>query len=503
MAARVGAESDYRRAAALIMGANLLGGVCGVVCPDRHCMKACSRRTFDTPINIPAVQATIIKKAKEIGMPEFKLAQRNGKTVAVIGAGPAGLGAAGLLAQKGYAVDVFDRMKQPGGMCNLIPRSRLSPKVLQSDIDFLLSFGKISLKKGGWSAAIKHGYDAILVATGLDEAFIPPIIGRETAIDWIEYLTNPTRFSVKGKRVAIVGGGAVALDCAEEAVVRGARNVEMFALETWSEMPLTAKERHAIEEAGIAVSGRVRVTEILRKGRSTTGLKMTRVTLPRGKKFHPRNVVDVKGTGQIRPDVDFVIIAAGARSSVKKSNSSGVFYAGDMMNGPTTVVEAVAAGKNAALDIDAFVFGRSKRNALKGDRPTKSHAVLPGRVMVPVPLTTNFFGREILSPFLLSAAPPSDGYRQMKKAYEAGWAGGIMKTSFDNIPIHIPSEYMFVFSKLTYANCDNVSGHALARVCREIERLRREYPDRIEYLRQSHGVTVYVCETIDLFPYGI
>jgi dihydropyrimidine dehydrogenase (NAD+) subunit PreA len=90
---------------------------------------------------------------------------------------------------------------------------------------------------------------------------------------------------------------------------------------------------------------------------------------------------------------------------------------------------------------------------------------------------------------LLSAAPPSDGYKQMKKAYEAGWAGGIMKTAFDNVPIHIPAEYMFAFSNSTYANCDNVSGHPLSRVCREIERLRREFPDRLTAASTGGPVT--------------
>ena len=490
MAARAGEKSDYRRAAALIMGANPLGGVCGAVCPDRHCMKACVHRTFDSAVNIPAVQAAIIERAKALGeMPDFVKAKSNGKKVAIFGAGPAGLGAAGLLAQKGYTVDLFDRTNQPGGMCNLIPKSRLSPKVLQSDIDFLLSLGKISLRKGTWPGAIKNGYDAILVATGLDEPFIPPLSGGDTIVEWMEYLNRPARFSMKGKRVAVVGGGAVALDCAEEALAHGARSVEMFALETWSEMPLTAKERRAIEAGGIAVTGRVKVLEILKKGKQIAGLKTIKVALPKGKKFHPRNVVDMKGTERIRPDADFVIIAAGARSSSEKSNLPGVFYAGDMMNGPTTVVEAVAAGKNAALDIDAFVFGRSKRRASKDDRPTKSRTVLPGRVMLPVSLTTDFFGREISSPFLLSAAPPSDGYKQMKKAYEAGWAGGVMKTAFDNVPIHIPSEYMFAFSRSTYANCDNVSGHPLSRVCREVERLRREYPDRLTAASTGGPVT--------------
>ncbi|MGD0037700.1 MAG: FAD-dependent oxidoreductase [Bacteroidota bacterium] len=490
MAVKVGARADFKRAAAVIMGSNPLGGVCGAVCPDRHCMKACVHRTFDSAVNIPAVQATIIERAKALGaMPEFILPKPNGKKVAIFGAGPAGLGAAALLAQKGYAVDVFDKVKQLGGMCNLIPKSRLSSKVLQSDVNFLMSLGKISFKEGSWSSAIKNGYAATLVATGQDEPFIPPIAGSDTVVDWIKYLSNATRYRVKGKRIAIVGGGAVALDCAEEAKAHGAQSMEMFSLEKWSEMPLTLKERLAIEQNGIALTGRVRVTEILKKGKSVAGIKTIKVKLPRGKKFHPRNIVDVKRTEQIRPDIDFVIVAAGAQSSVEKSNIRGVFFAGDISNGPTTVVEAVAAGKNAALDIDAFVFGRSKLNTPKNEPPTKSHAVLQGYIKTPVPLKSDFFGREIFSPFLLSAAPPSDGYTQMKKAYEAGWAGGVMKTTFDNVPIHIPAEYMFAFSQSTYANCDNVSGHSLNRVCREVEKLIREFPDRLTMASTGGPVT--------------
>ena len=83
------------------------------------------------------------------------------------------------------------------------------------------------------------------------------------------------------------------------------------------------------------------------------------------------------------------------------------------------------------------------------------------------------------SPFLLSAAPPTDGFEQMKIAYEAGWPGAIMKTSFDNVPIHIPADYMFKFSDSTFANCDNVSGHQLERVCKEIEQLVSLFPGRM------------------------
>ena len=99
------------------------------------------------------------------------------------------------------------------------------------------------------------------------------------------------------------------------------------------------------------------------------------------------------------------------------------------------------------------------------------------------------------SPFILSAAPPTDGFEQMQKAYQAGWSGGIMKTAFDDQDIHIPGEYMFTFGdkKKTFANCDNVSEHSLNRVCKEIARLIKEFPDRLTMASTGGPVTGNDC----------
>jgi dihydropyrimidine dehydrogenase (NAD+) subunit PreA len=228
------------------------------------------------------------------------------------------------------------------------------------------------------------------------------------------------------------------------------------------------------------------VTAIIKKGKRVAGLRTLKVLLPKGKKFHPLNVKDMKGTEQVRKDFDSVIVAIGSRSSFESKRTKGVFYTGDLVNGPTTVVEATAAGKNTALKVDSYVMGTQTPPIEKN---VKSRVVLSGRRLLPVSLGTDFFGRKILSPFLLSAAPPSDGYEQMKKAYEAGWAGGVMKTAFDNIPIHIPAEYMFAFTQSTYGNCDNVSGHPLDRVCKEIQQLRKEFPDRLTMASTGGPVT--------------
>ncbi|MBM4388107.1 MAG: FAD-dependent oxidoreductase, partial [Deltaproteobacteria bacterium] len=471
-------------------GMNPFGGVCGAVCPDKFCVKACVHRTFDSPVRIPEVQAKIVQKAFELGaVPVFKKAQKRKEKVAIIGGGPAGFSAAATLAQLGYGVVVFESEKKPGGMCGLIPGFRMAENFLKNDISFIKTLGDITIKHGTKIAdpasLPEKGFDASLVCAGLEQSLKLNIKGEESAVYWNDFLKSPDKFKVKGKIVAVIGGGAVAADCAEIAARSGAAHVEMFALENLSEMPLESRELRGLMDAGIHLSGRTRVVSIQNRGNRITGIKTIKVALPEKKPFHPKNVNDIAGSEQARRDIGFVVIAIGARGADYKQRR-GVFLAGDLTNGASTVVEAAASGKNAAMEIAAFLNGKKYE---KSDRQIKSTVCLNGYNPLPICLDTEFFGRKINSPFLLSAAPPTDGYDQMKKAYEAGWAGGVMKTAFDGIPIHIPSEYMFAFTKSTYGNCDNVSGHALDRVCGEIGRLRREFPDRLTMASTGGPVT--------------
>ena len=237
----------------------------------------------------------------------------------------------------------------------------------------------------------------------------------------------------------------------------------------------------------IEVNGRIRLKSILKGEKGIQGIETVGVQLPEGTPFGPFNVEDLSGTDSIRNDIDTVIISIGMRSTLAREEVEGVFYAGDMAIGPSTVVEAVASGKNTATEIDAYLEGKEKPII---ENARKSHYQLPGYDSVPVSLETDFFGRKIRSPYLLSAAPPTDGLNQMRKAYDAGWAGGVMKTAFDNVPIHIPSEYMVTFGEETFGNFDNVSGHPLDRVCEEIKILIKEYPEiTTSKLAESIGIT--------------
>jgi NADPH-dependent glutamate synthase beta subunit-like oxidoreductase/dihydroorotate dehydrogenase/Pyruvate/2-oxoacid:ferredoxin oxidoreductase delta subunit len=512
MAVRVGESQDFRRAAGMIMAANPLGGVCGAVCPDTHCMAACARTTFDRPVEIPAVQAAIIARARALGvMPEFGRPSARGARVAVVGGGPAGAGAASVLAQAGCAVDVFER-GGPGGMAGLIPPFRMDHDVLAADLAFVAALGTVNIERRSVAdpaTLLGQGYNAVVLASGLATALRLGIPGEDAAVGWTEFLARAN--DLAGKAVAVVGGGAVAADCAETAVAAGASLVEIYALESLAEMPLTPVERDGLLRAGVHVSGRTRVTEVLVRRGSVVGVATRKVALPAGQTFHPSRVRDIGGSDQRRPGFDAVVVAIGARAETRPVPRPGVFLAGDLLEGPTTVVEAVAAGKNAALEVLDYLgirdsgfgarpdaIGQPPGQPLTNPEPrapspvrikVKSFAILPGFRRLPVPLDAEFFGRPIASPFLLSAAPPTDGYDQMRAAYEAGWAGGVMKTAFDGVPIHIPARYMVAFDGQTFGNCDNVSGHALDRVCREVERLRREFPDRLTLASTGGPVT--------------
>ena len=479
MAARGGKPSDIARAAAIILSANPLGGVCGMVCPDWHCMRSCVHENLDCPINIPALQATIIQKARELGvMPEFSAPEPNGAKVAVVGAGPAGLAAAAMLGRRGFSVDVFEKSAAPGGAALTIPDYRLPPDVLDADIEFCLSLGTIDLKLEeeveSPESLLAQGYDAVVVTVGRWAPITLGIPNENLALPAVDFLLDPDGAKLSG-RVAVIGGGAVAADCAVCARRAGADYVEMFALESVGEMPLTEKEFAELRRNGVDVNGRVRVTGIRESDGRVTGLEVTKISVPSDCSFSLNAVCDLTGCDQVRDGIDAVILAIGNKSDFPRPENPSIFYAGDVVLGPTTVVEAVASGKEAALRLIAARTGENRPDSSGG----LCRDLLPGYDSRPAPLQTDFFGFELINPFLLSAAPPSDGFEQMKKAYEAGWAGGIMKTAFDGLPIHIPGEYMYQLGENTFANCDNVSGHCLDRVCREIGELKKLFPDRL------------------------
>src|SRR5690554_4817415 len=299
MAVAAGYPQDYERSARMIFSKNPLGGICGAVCPDYHCMAACAREGFDRPIDIPAVQATIIQRAKELGrLPKFYPEQDNGKRIAVTGAGPAGIGAAVTLAQMGYRVDILDEQRSFGGACQLIPEWRLPKSVLLTDIEYLQQmFGlnfHFTRPVEEPEELLKEGFDGVVIGVGLTEPIRLNIPGDEYAIYGTGFLRDPLSIDIEGKRAAFVGG-AIAADLALTARTLGAAHSEMIVLESYTEMPLTPDERGDLQAGGVHITNRMRLTEIVQEDGVVKGVRARPVTLPPGEEFHPAKIVDEPG----------------------------------------------------------------------------------------------------------------------------------------------------------------------------------------------------------------
>jgi dihydropyrimidine dehydrogenase (NAD+) subunit PreA len=320
------------------------------------------------------------------------------------------------------------------------------------------------------------------VTAGLGEPAPFEVPGADRAIHWTRLLGGDPP-ELRGLRVAVVGDGNVAMDCAEAAIARGAVHVELFARKALSELAPTRLERERLFAARVHVSCRVRVAAIRVDGAAVTGLDLCKVELAPGQAFHPSRLEDLPHGQHERRDLDAVILAIGAKPGVRCERHPRVLYAGDLDTGPTSVVEALASGKRAGLEVHELLAGSEEaacpdRGSCADGSGCPKRATCPewnrpaaadgpdarsrARTGLPAPLTTDFFGRSIGSPFLLSAAPAArDGYGRVKRAYEAGWAGGVL----------------------------SAPGDALDRACADLERLALEFPDRLTLFSISVPLT--------------
>lgn len=468
-AASGGTSSDIRRAAALLRRQNPMAGVCGAVCAEKHCVAACSRQMTGTPLPIPAIQKAIIERSTPEGaLVFFEGAAANGKSVAVVGAGPAGLSAAAYLAQSGCTVEVFEKAPHCGGMCRLIPESRLPAALLEADIAFVQGLG-VHLTTNTPVAdvnALLAQYDGVIDATGRWESNRLPVSGAALAMDALSYLRAP----VSAERVVTIGCGGIAVDCVRTALERGAAQVEILALESLGELSLGAEELAVLFRQGVLLHPRHGAVSIEKTER---GLVVTaqRLELPRGCTFSPEQMQRIDGSAYALEPADLVIMAVGTHGAAYPQ-SERIVAAGECAIGAATVVQSVASGKAAAIALLA-------RLGLGSELPEPGKAPLPGFRERPVSLACTVLGYPSRSPFILSASPMTDGYAQVRAAYEAGWSGAILKTAFDGIPVKTPAAYMHCADAFSYANCDSVSARTLTQLCEDVARLRAEYPDRL------------------------
>lgn len=393
-------EGNHLRALQIIKETNSLPAVCGRVCPqEEQCEKLCILGKKWAPVAIGKLErfaADYERTREHLDVDPVKATQ--GKKVAIIGSGPAGLTAAGELARMGYTVTVFEAFHSPGGVLVYgIPEFRLPKAMVQYEIDALSKMGvEIVLNRVIGSAEtvndlLAKGFDAVFIGTGAGLPLFLEVPGEnlQSVYSANEYLTRANlmkayRFPeydtpiVRGDTIAVVGGGNVAMDSARMALRLGAKHVYLIYRRSRAEMPARAEEIHHAEEEGILFNLLTNPVRFLGddKGR-LKAVECLRMELGEPDDSGRRRPVEIKGS-EFTLDIDVAIIAVGngpnpliprttpgmaltkkgnivADSETMKTSKRGVFAGGDIVSGAATVILAMGAGRKAAMSIDRYL----------------------------------------------------------------------------------------------------------------------------------------------------
>lgn len=333
-------RGDLTGAAQTIMQNNPLGQTCGLICPDKFCLKACLRAKIDFAVNIPKIQATLLENCETRTLsPSIS---HNQYKIAVIGAGPAGLAATDVLSRAGYFVHVFEATDKIGGALNMIPVERLPHQVIEKDASFILCRPNVQIMynhKIQSPLQLLDDFDGIIVATG--EPTITPLAieGQEYALSYTEYLLNPNTYRTTGK-VAVIGGGNVAADCALTAHRNGSRHVEMFVRRRLCDMRISQSEYLSLLQNEINITALSSPEKIVQAKEGLTLFIHKNQCVDNHWQCIPETAVALKG-------FTYVISAIGSRAEPKVIHDR-IIYAGDCKTGGSTVVEAIALGREAA-----------------------------------------------------------------------------------------------------------------------------------------------------------
>jgi heterodisulfide reductase subunit A-like polyferredoxin len=317
------------------------------------------------------------------------IAKKHEEKIAIVGSGPTGLTAAHELVKKGYPVTVFESSPEPGGMLRTgIPEYRLPKKLLEIEIKRLKDLGVNiqSCTTIGLDLTIgqlqQEGYKAILIAIGAQKSRKLGIEGEnyEGVIPALEFLkdVNLSKRVDLGDRVAVIGGGNVAVDAARTALRLGSKDVRILYRRTRKEMPAFPLDAKEAENEGVKFQYLVSPKKILGEKGKVTAIECVRMELGEPDESGRRRPLSIKGSEFI-VDADAVIVAVGETPDVSlfpevvvtkgrtikcepmtlETALPGIFAGGDAVSGPATVVDAIAAGKRAALSIDQYLRGES------------------------------------------------------------------------------------------------------------------------------------------------
>ena len=412
---KLAAQGRYTEALELIKTENPFPAVCGRIC-NKRCEAECTRGDVDEAVAIDEVKRFIAdhdmheetrfvpKMVNQIGRPYTE-------KIAVIGAGPAGMSCAYYLAQKGYPVTVFDRNPVPGGMLTLgIPSFRLEKDVLNAEIDILKEMG-VEFRCGvevGKDVTIQQlrgeGYKGFYLAIGAQKSAKLRIPGEELegvlgGVDFLREVNLGNKPDI-GRRCAVIGGGNVAMDVCRSAVRLGAEETYVFYRRSEAEMPADPEEVREAMEEGVKFRFLSAPVEIISTDGRVSAIKIEKMELgepdERGRRkpvgTGEFEIVEIDSViGAVGQTVDWGTLDVGALKTTKKNTAEAdsltyqtaqpdIFVGGDCYTGPKFAIDAIAAGKEAAISLHRYVHpgqtltaGRDRREYRALD---KEHAMI-------------------------------------------------------------------------------------------------------------------------------
>lgn len=393
------AAGDFDAAYEIISQSSSLPAVCGRVCPqETQCESKCVRGIKGEPVAIGRLERFVadyrLKKNTDVLRTET-----NGQRIAVVGSGPAGLTCAGELARRGYSVTVFEALHKAGGvMVYGIPEFRLPKSIVEEEIDNLKKMGveiktnTVIGKTFTVDELIANGYRAVFIGSGAGlpkfmnipgENYVGVFSANEflTRVNLMKaYLEDADTPVHRGKRVAVIGGGNVAMDAARSALRLGADKVYIVYRRSEAELPARKEEVEHAKEEGVEFKLLTNPIEILGdENFVVTGLKCNEMELGEPDASGRRRPV-VKENSEFTIDVDAVIMSIGTSPNPLIKNTTpdlsvqswggiivdedgftgkeGVYAGGDAVSGAATVILSMGAGKRAAEAIDKFIQGK-------------------------------------------------------------------------------------------------------------------------------------------------
>jgi heterodisulfide reductase subunit A-like polyferredoxin len=397
-------KGKFAEALSLVRERNPFPGITGRIC-HHPCETVCTRKDVEQPVAIDMIKRFLsdheIKNKKELPLPDRE--KPNGKKVAIVGSGPAGMLCAYDLSLKGYEVTVYEELGVPGGMLHVgIPEYRLPRDIIKREFGLLEKLGvkirmNTSIGKDIPFDKLVKDHDAVFIAIGAHISKKLNIEGEELegVLGATEFLrkVNLGKKAPVGKKVTVIGGGNAAIDAARTVLRMGAEKVTIVYRRSLHEMPANAEEIEEAVEEGITIEFLTNPKRFIGKHGKAEGMECLRMELGEPDESGRRRPIAIKGS-EFVIETDMIIPAISQEPALdtlgkkelkhQKWNAidadevtletpiKGVFAGGDAVTGPKTYIEAMEAGRRAALSIDRYLNGKDLREGREKEGSYKS-----------------------------------------------------------------------------------------------------------------------------------